>query len=108
MTVDVVVRRPGWLGWALGATRSEQLTLRAPVARVTQPWMTVRPGAPVRVVFDQPVSAIAYETAGDLATHRTLGVPESTISLGSRPETGAIEIAAAAAAVGEGRARPRR
>ncbi len=96
VTIDVVVRRPGWLGWALGADRSEQLTLRAPVAQVTQPWMTVRPGAPVRVSFNQPVSAIAYETAGNDATHRTLSVPESTISLGTRPETGAIEIAAAA------------
>jgi len=31
VSVDVEVRRPGWLGWALGSKRNEQLTLRAPL-----------------------------------------------------------------------------
>ena len=36
VSVDVEVRRPGWLGWALGSHDSEQLTLSAPVAHVTR------------------------------------------------------------------------
>ncbi len=44
VSVDVEVRRPGWLGWALGSQHNEQLTLRAPVAHVTEPWMTVPVG----------------------------------------------------------------
>src|ERR1700685_1528311 len=40
VAVDVKVRRPGWLGWALGNVRSEQLTLRAPVAQVTERWVS--------------------------------------------------------------------
>ena len=31
VTVVDVVRRPGWLGWALGHTRTERLTVRAPL-----------------------------------------------------------------------------
>jgi peptidoglycan hydrolase-like protein with peptidoglycan-binding domain len=95
VSVDVEVRRPGWLGWALGSKRSERLTLRAPVAHVVEHWVTVPSGSPVHVNFDQRVSAIAYGSAGAL-THHSLGDPQSSISLGSQPLTGATEIAAAA------------
>jgi peptidoglycan hydrolase-like protein with peptidoglycan-binding domain len=95
VTVDVEVRRPGWLGWALGSQRSEHLTLRAPVAHVTQPWMTVRAGAAVRVSFDQPVSRVVYESAGD-PVHRTLSGAQRSLSLGTQPQTGAVEVAVAA------------
>ncbi|MGD0455829.1 MAG: L,D-transpeptidase family protein [Solirubrobacteraceae bacterium] len=94
VSVNVVVRRPGWLGWALGAQRSEHLTLRAPVAQVTERWMTVPAGSAVRVSFDQPVSAVSY-TSTSGSTHRTLSAPQSSISLGRQALTGAIEVAAA-------------
>ena len=48
------------------STRSEHLTLRAPVAHVTEQWMTVPTGSPVRVSFEQPVSAVAYGSPGDV------------------------------------------
>ncbi len=95
VTVDVQVRRPGWLGWALGAKRSEQLTLRAPVAQVSERWMTVTPGGTVQVSFAQPVSAVNYRIAGK-TTYRGFGAARSSVSLGRQPATGAVEIAAAA------------
>jgi hypothetical protein len=94
VSVDVEVRRPGWLGWALGSRRTEHLTLRAPIARVSEQWMTIAAGSPVRVSFNQTVSAVAYGGLGSLTLH-TLGRARSSISLGQRPATGAIEIAAA-------------
>ncbi len=95
VSVVVDVRRPGWLSWALGSNRHEQLTLRAPVAQVSEQWLTVSAGSTVRVSFDQPVSAIAYGSAGGL-THHALSSPRSSVSLGTQPATGAMEIAAAA------------
>jgi L,D-transpeptidase catalytic domain len=95
VSVDVEVRRPGWLGWALGAQRTEHLTLHAPVAHVTDPWMTVYAGSTVHVSFDQPVSAVAYGTTSGV-THHALSASQSSISLGTQPATGTTEIAAAA------------
>jgi hypothetical protein len=94
VSVDVEVRRPGWIGWALGSRRHEQLTLRAPVVKVTAQWMTVPTGSAVHVQFDQPVSAVAYSTTGALTPH-TLSDARSSISLGAQPATGTVEIAAA-------------
>ena len=42
VSVDVVIRRPGLLSWALGKTRRERLTFTAPVAHVADPWVTIR------------------------------------------------------------------
>jgi hypothetical protein len=95
VSVHVQVRRPGWLGWALGSTRNEQLTLHAPVAQVKEPWMTVSPGSDIHVSFDMPVSTVVYGTAGAVRSH-TLSGDQSTVSLGAQPETGTTEIAVAA------------
>jgi hypothetical protein len=85
VSVDVLVRRPGWLGWALGDKRHERRTLRAPVAHVSERWLTVPLGSAVRVSFDRSVSAVAYGSRGHLA-HRTLdGAPRSR----SRSRSGA-------------------
>jgi len=94
VTVDVEIHRPGWIGWALGSHDSEQLTLSAPVAHVTEPWMTVQAGSEVHVSFNQPVSAVAYGSPGHLTAH-TLSVAQRSVSLGTQPETGATEVAAA-------------
>ncbi len=95
IAVSVVVRRPGWLGWALGETRTEHLTLRTPVAHLSSSWITVPSGSDVRIGFDQPVTAISYGTSGALVQHVLQG-PQRTISIGTRPATGTIAIAAAA------------
>lgn len=95
VAVDVVVRRPGWLGWALGSVSTEHLTLRAPVARVANSWITVRGGSDVRIAFDQPVTDVAYGATGALVPHALAGV-QSSVSIGHQSPTGTIEIAAAA------------
>jgi L,D-transpeptidase catalytic domain len=95
VSVQVEVRRPGWLGWALGKEKTEHLTLHAPIAQVTEPFVTVSTGSPVRVSFDQPVSAVAYGSAGSLTHHTSSGTTRS-VSLGLQPATGSIEIASAA------------
>jgi len=97
VTVDVVVRRPGWLGWALGRTRQLQLRLQAPVATVTNRWLIVPKGRAVRVTFDQPVNLI------QVGAHQQSGRDASTVSLGRRPAAGSVALRAAPAQLGVAR-----
>jgi peptidoglycan hydrolase-like protein with peptidoglycan-binding domain len=94
ITVQVTVRRPGWLAWALGATRTEQLTIDAPAAHVLSRWLSVPSGSPVRVQFDQAVSAVAYGSPGHLE-RQTLAGPERSLTLLSQATSGVVQVAAA-------------
>jgi len=62
VTVDVVVRSPGWLSWALGRTHRERLSVRAPIAAVRRPWLTLSPGAPLRLSLSEAVSRVSSAT----------------------------------------------
>ncbi|HET7760083.1 MAG TPA: L,D-transpeptidase family protein [Gaiellaceae bacterium] len=95
VTVVALVRRSHWIGWAIGDERREQQTMRAPTAGVSTRWLTVRRGAPVRVSFDRPVSAVAYGN-GKYLMRRALAHPQRSVSLGTRPAAGSIQISAAA------------
>ncbi|MGH2831573.1 MAG: peptidoglycan-binding domain-containing protein, partial [Solirubrobacteraceae bacterium] len=95
VSIDVTVRRPGWLGWALGKESVEHLTLSAPVARLSERWLTVTPGSAVQVSFDQPVAKIAYGQEGGLQSH-TAGQAQRSFSLGRHGQAGTVLVAAAA------------
>jgi hypothetical protein len=95
VSVEAVVRRPRWLGWALGSERRERRTIRAPVAGVSERWLTVRPGSKVRVTFDRPVSAVAYGSPGHVTRRRQADAGRS-LALGRRPAAGTVAVAAAA------------
>ncbi len=93
VTVDIVVRRPSWLGWALGATRTEQLTVRAPTAQVAGRWLTVAPGAALAVRFDRPVAGVQYRIAGQL-TRLVLPHAQSVVAIAHPSAVGTVEVAA--------------
>src|SRR5256714_3579151 len=95
VSVEVVVRRPGWLAWALGNESRERLALRTPVAHVRERWLTVPGRSSVRVQFDQPVSVVAYGSRGPLAA-TMLNPARRAIVLPRRAEAGSVEGAAAA------------
>jgi hypothetical protein len=95
VTVEVVVRRPAWLSWALGTTsRQERLTVRTPLTRLTGRWLTVASHSPLRVRFAEPVSKVAYRDGG--GTHVISAGGRRVVSLGARAPTGTVEISSAA------------
>lgn len=91
VSVDVVVKRPGWIAWALGKTRRERLTVTAPVAHVADRWLTAPPGRPVTVRFDRPVDAVAYGVR-DLVRHPARG---SSVLVTTPAPAGSMRVAAA-------------
>jgi peptidoglycan hydrolase-like protein with peptidoglycan-binding domain len=93
VTVVVVVRRPGWLGWALGRSRTERLVLHAPLPRPTQRWLTVAPRAAVHVRFAERVVKVYYRTGGRRHVAPANG---RVVSLGTQAPSGSAEISSAA------------
>ncbi len=92
MKVDVVFKRPGWVGWIAGRTQRLSLWVTAPRAEVAQRWQLVEKGTPLLVRFDRPVTEIA--TSGSPARVR-LPSPRRTVSLGRAAEAGSIDVSAA-------------
>jgi L,D-transpeptidase catalytic domain/Putative peptidoglycan binding domain len=87
ITLSVVVRRPGWAGWALGDDRHETLTVDAPAAHVANRWVTVARGGHAQVRFDTPVDRVSVAKAS---------VAGQTVTLPTKTAAGAIAVAAAA------------
>jgi peptidoglycan hydrolase-like protein with peptidoglycan-binding domain len=87
VSISVVVRRPRWASWALGAERRETLTVRTPVANVVNRWVTAGRGAHAKVRFDTPVDRVSV--AGASVSGRTVTLP-------TRTAAGSMAIAAAA------------
>jgi hypothetical protein len=95
MVVEVVFRRPAWVGWVAGRAQRLRLELTAPSARLEQRWLRVRAGAPVRVSFDRPVREL--ELAGLGAPRlRLLPRPMRTVVLGRLGEAGSVGVSAVA------------
>jgi L,D-transpeptidase-like protein len=90
VVVDVVVKRPGWIGWALGKERRERLTVHAPVARVENRWVTAKSASRVGVKFDTDLAAAGYGIG--LRRHTASG---RTVSLSVSSPAGSTEVAAA-------------
>jgi len=87
--VDVVVRRPGWIGWLAGRTRHETLTVTAPVTSVVDRWPSLGRDGTLTVRFSETPAAVVVDGHPHSAASRT-------VSLGKQPATGTIDVAAAA------------
>ena len=87
ISLSVVVRRPGWLSWALGDERHETLTVEAPAAHVVNRWVTVPRGRHAQVQFDTPVDRVSVGGAT---------VSGQTATLPTKKAAGAFAVAAAA------------
>jgi L,D-transpeptidase-like protein len=94
VVVEVVVRRPGWIGWVAGSEERKRIVLRAPRAQVGARWLTVAKDGVPRIAFDRAVHSVAYGTPGEL-THRTFDHPRRSIVVGSGHPAGSVVVAAA-------------
>ena len=94
VTVEAVVKRPGWISWLAGDTEHVRLTLTTPSAQVVDPYLTIASRAPLRVQFTEPVATVSFGQEGSLQ-RRTLASPESEVSLPRSGAAGSIAVAGA-------------
>jgi hypothetical protein len=93
VTIDVTIKRPGWIAWLAGKTQHLQLTIMTPSASLRSHYLTLRPGQPIVLRFKQPIRSIAYGSPGHL-TRRALPSPRSEIRLNRTAEAGTLTVAA--------------
>lgn len=94
ITIEVVVRRPGWISWLTGATRRLQLTVTAPTARLAESYVTLPRSAPLRVRFNRSVSVVYYGAHRAHLTKRLLARPSSVVTLPRTSQAGSMWILA--------------
>jgi hypothetical protein len=94
VSIDVVVKRPGWIAWIAGKTQTLHLQLMTPTTKLKQHFLTLRSGAPLRLSFKTPIRVISYGTPGHLQ-RRVLGSPQSEITLRRPSLAGTLYVAAA-------------
>ena len=66
LTVEVTVRRAGWVGWLVGHSEHVRAVLHTPSARLTTTLVYPKAGAPVKVAFSAPVSVVTVGSATGL------------------------------------------
>ena len=94
VTVEVTVKRPGWISWLNGSTQQVRLTFLTPSAHLRSQYLTVRGSQPLRVAFDQPVKVFAVGPSANL-THHVLPVAQTHIAVHQTGTAGTIYIAGA-------------
>jgi peptidoglycan hydrolase-like protein with peptidoglycan-binding domain len=106
ITLDVVVRRPGWIAWLAGRTQRLELTVTAPASAPIQDYVTIRAGAPLTIHFTRPVSAVVYgPNPGQLSRH-ALAAPTTRLTLTPSAAAGSVWVAGLARAWETAPARP--
>ncbi len=82
LEVRVTVRRAGWIGWLVGATKHVSLSLTTPRAHLRSTLLHLAPGAAVALQFDAPVG-VAVLTLPGFGTQRiTFQKPRDVVQTG--------------------------
>jgi peptidoglycan hydrolase-like protein with peptidoglycan-binding domain len=93
VTIDVVVKRPGWISWLAGSRERLHLTLVAPSAQVRQTYVTVGSGAPLRLHFTRPVAAVWYGPSAEQMTRHAVTPASDEVTLARTAEAGSVWVA---------------
>jgi peptidoglycan hydrolase-like protein with peptidoglycan-binding domain len=94
VSVEVVIKRPGWIAWLAGRTQRLRLTLTTPRANLRSDYLTLASGAPVRIRFDKPVAVASYGPAQHALKRHVLRSPRTEITLPRTAVAGTVWIAA--------------
>jgi L,D-transpeptidase catalytic domain/Putative peptidoglycan binding domain len=95
LTIDVVVKRPGWNAWLTGKSQRLEVKVTAPHARLLNHFLTVGANQPLRLQFAQPVATFSSGGSPTSLHRQTFGTPQSQITLARNAPAGTIWVAAA-------------
>jgi peptidoglycan hydrolase-like protein with peptidoglycan-binding domain len=93
-SVVVSVRRPGWLGWAIGHTSTERLHVVTPEPVIRDRWLTIGSSGELQLRFSSSVERVAYRD--DAGARGVIAARGSLVSLGRKSGSGTAQVRAAA------------
>jgi len=94
LSIEAVIKRPGWISWLSGATTRVHLSLIAPKAAPGRTYVTLRAGQPLRVAFNRPVAAVSYGPSARSLKRVVLAAPASTVAIPHNGTAGTVWVAA--------------
>ena len=106
VSIDVVLRRPGWISWLAGSTERLHLSVLAPSSHLAEDYVTLAAAAPLTLYFSHPVRIVAYgPTAASLTRHR-LPRPASDLTIPRTTPAGSMWVSAVPRSWETARAQP--
>jgi hypothetical protein len=94
LSIDVVIKRPGWNSWLAGSTERVRLKVMTPSASLRDHYLTLRSGAPLLLTFKQPIRVFSYGEPGHFV-RRVLAAPRTEVRLTRTADAGTVWIGAA-------------
>lgn len=80
-SVQVVVKRPGWISWIAGSTERLDLTVTIPAASLRSHFVTIPHGGTLQLRFKQPIAVYSYGLNAEHLTRHVLATPTDVITL---------------------------
>jgi hypothetical protein len=93
LSIQVVVKRPGWISWLAGSKQTLRLSITAPSASLVSHYLTLAARAPLQLHFKAPIRAYAYGAPGHLR-RGVLAAPSSLVTLPRTADAGTIFVSA--------------
>lgn len=94
LSVDLTVKRPGWISWLGDSTQTLHMSLTAPTASLRSHYVTVRGSAPLSLHFRAPVSVLVT-TQNGTPVRRTLATPTDVVTVPHSGQAGSLSVAGA-------------
>jgi peptidoglycan hydrolase-like protein with peptidoglycan-binding domain len=96
VSIEVVVKRPGWNSWLAGSRDRIYLTLVTPVAKPTQTYLTLAKHTPLKLSFNHPVQAVFYGSTASQIKRHALTAATSDVTLPRSGIAGTVWVAGTA------------
>jgi peptidoglycan hydrolase-like protein with peptidoglycan-binding domain len=93
VSIEVVVRRPGWISWLSGKTEKVHLSLVTPAAAPTQTYVTLGRGAPLKLTFSNAVAAVTYGPTGSQLSRLPVAGQTNVVTLPRNAVAGTVWVA---------------
>jgi L,D-transpeptidase catalytic domain len=95
LSIQVVVKRPGWMSWFAGSKQRLSLSLTTPAASLHSHYITVAHNAPLKLHFKSPgVETFSYGSASNLKRH-VLAKARTVVTVPYTGEAGSMFVSAA-------------